>query len=57
MPVTATTIRLRVASELLKLEAQLRDLPTSRVVQRDRNAIRQLTEARINLTEQTDPPV
>ena len=57
MPVTATTIRLRVASELLKLEAQLRGLSSARVTARDRNAIRQLTEARINLTEQTDPPV
>ena len=54
---TPTTVRLTVASALLKLEAQLRDLPIGLMVQRDRNAIRQLTEARINLTEQTDPPV
>lgn len=57
MAATPTTIRLNVASALLKLEAQLRNLPAGRIVQRDRNAIRQLTEARINLTEQTDPPV
>lgn len=54
MPKTPTTVRLQVAAALLLLEAQLRDLPGARVVQRDRDAIRQLTSARINLTEQTD---
>ncbi len=50
---SSTTIRLNVAAALLKLEAQLRELPGISKTAHDMNAIHDIQNARINLTNET----
>lgn len=54
MPNDATTIRLSVASDMLKLEAKLRMIDSHRCVPADREAIASLRDGRTRLTDHVD---
>ena len=53
----ATTIRLTVASDMLRLEAKLRMIDSHRCVPADREAIASLREGRDKLTAHVDARV
>ncbi len=65
MAASATKVRLNIASTLLKLEADLREIAVSRKTELDvelgteldRRAVNHIVSARLALVVLTDPPV